>query len=214
MLCTTKLQPASYTHTRTYTHSLNTFCQSATTELATVCVLPPSLLQASRSALRQAGEADTHSHTHTLFSAPLPYFLEGERRGASKSKTAQHFSYFQTEGCCKNPPDVSGISLLLLKVVPKRFGSIVVAKGICTTQPASQLTDTQKVGRQKKGIWTYVVDFGSERTCNVPVVSFFFWMGEGRSNAKGFSLFFLKNTLSADDPLGSGYAQSPPVCYC
>lgn len=75
---------ADFCATKTAAIQLHTihhsFCQSATTELATVCVLPPSLLQASRTALRQAGEA------HTL-TTPLPDFLEGERRGASKALT-------------------------------------------------------------------------------------------------------------------------------
>ncbi|KAF3840008.1 hypothetical protein F7725_018725 [Dissostichus mawsoni] len=46
-----------------------------------------SLTSPSQSLCTAAGRGSRHTLTHTLFPAPLPYFLEGKRRVAGKSKT-------------------------------------------------------------------------------------------------------------------------------
>lgn len=124
-----KLQPSSSTQ---FNHS---FCQSATTELATVCVLPPSLLQASRTALRQAGEADTHTHHSTP-----RFFGRGEKRSKQSLDITTIFLRFLMESCCKIQKYLSKISVFLPRAEScfKEARSIILTKGICTTQPACQ----------------------------------------------------------------------------
>lgn len=134
--CTTTPQPASYTHTRTL---------SATTQLATVCVLPPSL-QTSRSALRQGKTTHTHTHSSLLRSH---IFWKGETRREQQQdsdaffvlcnrivvRSSRHFRDFlpRAESCFKD------------------IWSIVAAKGICTiSEPANR--GRQKLGRRKKAL--------------------------------------------------------------
>lgn len=119
-----KLQPSSSTQ---FNHS---FCQSATTELATVCVLPPSLLQASRTALRQAGEADTHTHHSTP-----RFFGRGEKRSKQSLDITTIFLRFLMETCCKIQKYLSKISVFLpcAESCFKEARSIILTKGICNS---------------------------------------------------------------------------------
>ena len=87
------LHPATHTHTHTQPHRqrhtrANTFCHHTVSNSLRFA----SLTSTSQSLCTAAGEADTHSHTHTIFPAPLPYFLEGKRRGERKCKAAPCFA--------------------------------------------------------------------------------------------------------------------------
>lgn len=126
----TMLQLASYTQ------ALATL--SATTQLATVCVLPSSLLQASRSALRQGKPTHTlscaHTHTHTLLAAPLPYFFFGReemRREQRQGGVALFASSHSCRAAVKSSrPQISqGFHCSVLKVVSKRFGVSSLKRG-------------------------------------------------------------------------------------
>lgn len=204
------LQQVNNTQTDTNTH-VWTWTLSATTQLATVCVSPPSLLQASRSALRQG--KPTHTLTHNL-PCSTPIFLDGKRRGERKTNTGTTFYIcYKIELLLNSDPEtgILGISCLVLKVVSKRFSEYRHYKRNMHNS-AWQPNETQKLDR-KKGIWTYVKDFGSKRTCNVPLFFGLFWMvkWEDRSDAKGFHFSSSENTLAKADPVRFICAQSPPV---
>lgn len=130
--CTTIPQPAGYTRAHSQRHTLATL--SATTQLATVCVLPSSLLQASRSALRQGKPTHTLSHTHTSSLLHSHIFWKGRDEERAKARRRCAFLRpFYKRDLQLNPADISGISLLVLKVVSKRFGVSSLQLGIYTT---------------------------------------------------------------------------------
>lgn len=157
----TSLQLASYTHRHSHTQALATL--SATTQLATVCVLPSSLLQASRSALRQGkpthtlSRTHTHSHRHTpRCSTPRFFFGREEmRREQRQGGVALFASSHSCRAAVKSGrPQISqGFRCSVLKVVSKRFGAPSLKRGNMQQIGEPEPGETHKIlGSRKRDL--------------------------------------------------------------
>lgn len=210
--CTATPQPVGYTHIHIHTHAdRDTHGQtlSAITQLATVCVLLPSLLQASRSALRQGKQ--THTHTHYLpRSTPIFFGREETRREQMQGSAA----FFASEELLLNPDfqaDDSGISFLALKVLSKIFGSIIITKGICSTR---QDCRPMKIRKEKRNL-DLCTGFWRRQTCDVPQLFGLFLLDDEERRQEGCQRFPAspKNTPTATESTGLSVSQPPPVCH-
>lgn len=208
---------ASQLHTRTHTHTQALATLSATTQLATVCVLPSSLLQASRSALRQGKPTHTLSYTHTLLAAPLPYFFGREemRREQRQGGVALFASSHSCRAAVKSGRlQISqGFHCFVLKVVSKRFGVSSLKRGKMQQNRRNQnLERRTKFLGVARGTWTYVEDFGSVQLVFLFFLVFSGWKHEGGNHSRGSPLLLLGNSFAAFDLVGSASADSPAAC--
>lgn len=205
----TTLQLASYTHRHSHTQALATL--SATTQLATVCVLPSSLLQASRSALRQGKPTHTlsrtHTHTHTpRCSTPIFFFGREEmRREQRQGGVALFASSHSCRAAVKSGrPQISqGFRCSVLKVVSKRFGAPSLKRGNMQQIGKPEPGETHKILGSRKRDLDLCGGFWKRANFFFGFVFFSGWKNEGGSHARGSPLLLLENSFAASDPMGS-----------
>lgn len=96
-----------------------------------------SLTSPSQSHCTAASRGSRHTHTH--HSTPR-FFGRGEKRSKQSLDITTIFLRFLMESCCKIQKYLSKISVFLpcAESCFKEARSIILTKGICTTQPACQ----------------------------------------------------------------------------
>ncbi len=104
-----------------------------------------SLTSPSQSLCTAAGRGSRHTLTHTLLCSTPIFFGREETRSEQKQDSTAFFRFFDGELLLKFRQTFQGFCA---ESCFKEIRSIVITEGICTTRPASQPRDTQKVGRQ------------------------------------------------------------------